>query len=121
MVVRKTSSLGGPTFKTPPKNTVFCSTSAGIEVWDPSTGTVKTLLEKNPFEVGTAYFYDSQVKIINQGTELILFGGRLANTSKNEIWKYNIASNTWVKLSVSMQKARAGHLVLEMPFGFSCP
>ena len=96
-------------------------TFSGIEVWDPSTGTDKTLLVKNPFEVGTAYFYDSHVMIINQGTELILYGGRLANTSKNEIWKYNIASNTWVKLSVSMQQARAGHLVLKMPSGFSCP
>ena len=89
-------------------------------MWDPSTGTVKSLLDRNPFEIGTAFFYDSHVMMINQDTELILYGGRLANAAKNEIWKYNIAGNSWQNLSVSMQHSRAGHLVFQLPSGFSC-
>jgi len=69
----------------------------GMELWNPQTREVKLLWDEIPPEVdelsGLEY---AEMLPINDGSELIFYGGATGSTS-NEIWKYTIETNSWTK------------------------
>jgi len=69
----------------------------GMELWNPQTGEVELLWDEIPPEVGTSYGLRwAEVLPINDGSELILYGG-LDGSYKDEIWKYTVETNSWTK------------------------
>ena len=81
----------------------------GMEVWNSYDGTVKTITNVLPQEVGRSNPLDTNIMTsINDNTELVITGG-WASVFISEIWKYTYASNTWQKIG-NLQTARNGHL-----------
>jgi len=69
----------------------------GMEVWNPQTRQVELLWGEIPPEVGTSSGLEvAEVLPINDGSELILYGG-YAGSNKDEIWKYTVETNIWTR------------------------
>jgi hypothetical protein len=66
----------------------------------------------------TGSLYDAKLVAINGGTELLLYGGHLASTVSNAIWKFTIATKTW-ELVTKMFQNRSEHIVFSVT-NFSC-
>ena len=66
----------------------------GIESWNPSDGFSKVLSNESPSEVGSTFGlkYASLVTI-NNGQDVIIYGGKNSLTIRNKVWKYNLVSN----------------------------
>ena len=47
------------------------------------------------------WFQDSRLLSINEGRELILYGGRVA-ADIDAIWKYTVADSTWKQVGVRL-------------------
>jgi len=70
----------------------------GMELWNPQTREVELLWNEIPPEVGGSYGLSlAEILPINDGTELILYGGSLWRSYKDEIWKYTVETNSWTK------------------------
>ena len=92
-------------------NSVTGGLSKGMEIWNSFDGTVKTIINVLPQEVGRANSLDTNMMTsINDNTELVITGG-WASVYFSEIWKYTYASNSWQKLG-NLQTARNAHLAL---------
>jgi hypothetical protein len=70
-------------------------TSAGIEVWNPMDGSVKTLNSTFPL---TDYGYNSQMMAVNGNTELIFFESCSSIGEPKGIWKFSQVTNAWTKI-----------------------
>jgi len=69
----------------------------GMELWNPQTRQVELLWDEIPPEVGASHGLDAaEVLPINDGSELILYGGSDGSTT-DEIWKYTVETNNWTK------------------------
>jgi len=69
----------------------------GMELWNPKTGEVELLWDVIPPEEGGSYGLEfAEMLPINDGSELILYGG-LNGYYKDDIWKYNVETNSWTK------------------------
>jgi len=69
----------------------------GMELWNPQTGIVELLWDEIPPEVGGSDgLRFAEILLINDGSELIVYGGDTGSTT-DEIWKYNVESNIWTK------------------------
>jgi hypothetical protein len=80
-----------------------------MEVWNSFDGTVKTIINVLPQEVGRANPLDTNIMTsINDNTELVITGG-WASYFISDIWKYIYVTNIWQKLG-NLQIARNGHL-----------
>jgi hypothetical protein len=80
-----------------------------MEVWNSFDGTVKTMTNLLPQEIGRLNSLDTNVMTsINEYTELVITGG-WATDFISEIWKYTYASNSWQKLG-NLQTARNAHI-----------
>jgi len=67
----------------------------GMELWNPQTGEVELLWDEIPPEVGGSFSLRYAEMIpINNGSELILYGGYDESTT-DDIWKYNVETNSW--------------------------
>ena len=76
--------------------------SKGMEIWNPKDGTVTTQIEVLPPEGGSSVgLQDAQLVSINEGRELLLYGGR-ADSVSNGIWKFSLAENTWSKVGTML-------------------
>ncbi len=83
--------------------------STGMEVWNSFDGTVKSIINVLPQEVGRDKSLDRNVMTsINDNTEVVIIGGYAAGF-RSEIWKYTYARNSWIKLG-NLQTARNGHV-----------
>jgi len=66
-----------------------------MEVWNSFNGTVRTVIDVLPQEVGRGLSLDSHVMTsINDYTELVITGG-WDNGFVSDIWKFTYASNNW--------------------------
>jgi hypothetical protein len=80
-----------------------------MEIWNSFDGTVKTIINILPQEVGRGNSLDTNIMTsINENTELVISGG-WASSFISEIWKYTYARNSWIKLG-NLQTARNGHV-----------
>ncbi len=71
--------------------------SKGMEVWNPSTKTVKKIWDEVPAEQGaTEGLRLSELVTIKGGTEFLLYGG-WNGSPPNGIWKYAVAENKWTR------------------------
>jgi len=69
----------------------------GMELWNPKTREVELLWDEIPPEEGASYGLDlAEVLPINDGSDFILYGG-FEGTYKDDIWKYNVETNSWTK------------------------
>jgi len=69
----------------------------GMEVWNPQTRQVELLWDQIPPEVGASIGLEfAEVLPINDGSELILYGGAPGSIT-DEIWKYTVETNSWTK------------------------
>ncbi len=85
--------------------------SKGMEVWNMFDGTVETITNMLPQEVGKTYALDKNVMTsINDNSELVITGG-WANGFTSEIWKYTYAGNSWQKLG-NLQTDRNAHIAI---------
>ena len=66
----------------------------GIETWNPSDGSSNVLSNETASEVGSTYglMYASLVTV-NNGQDVIIYGGRTSLYVRNKVWKYNLVSN----------------------------
>ena len=66
----------------------------GIETWNPSDGSSKVVSNETASEVGSTHglMYASLVTI-NNGQDVIIYGGKNSLTIRNKVWKYNLVSN----------------------------
>jgi len=73
-------------------------TETGMELWNPQTREVELLWEEIPPEVGGSEGLRlAELLPINEGSELILYGGWDRSVVKDDIWKYNVETNVWTK------------------------
>jgi hypothetical protein len=80
-----------------------------MEVWNSFDGTVKTIANELPQEVGRSKSLDLNITIsINDNTELVITGG-WSNIFFAEIWKYTYANNSWQQLG-NFKTARNHHI-----------
>ena len=80
-----------------------------MEVWNSFNGTVRTVIDVLPQEVGRGLSLDSHVMTsINDYTELVITGG-WDNGFVSDIWKFTYASNNWQLLG-NLKTARNGHI-----------
>jgi len=69
----------------------------GMELWNPQTREVELVWDEIPPEVGDLFgLAYSKIIPINDGSELILYGGE-ARSQSDEIWKYTMETNSWTK------------------------
>jgi len=69
----------------------------GMELWNPKTREVELLWDEIPPEEGGSGGLEfAEMLPINDGSELILYGG-YHGSFKDDIWKYNVATNSWTK------------------------
>ncbi len=89
--------------------------SAGIEVWSPANGTVKTLNSTFPLADG----YGPQMIAINGNTELILYESSSSVDNPKGIWKFSQVTNLWTKIGEMMtEKSSFSALAVD---GIICP
>ncbi len=88
--------------------------SAGIEVWNPTDGSVKTLNATFPMSGKLP----SLISVRSQ-TELILYESCQHTGNPRGIWKLILATNTWIKIGY-MLAARRGSSGLPVE-GIFCP
>jgi hypothetical protein len=69
----------------------------GIEIWNPSDGSSKVLSTEVDSEVGSTHgLMYASLSTVNNGKDVIIFGGKNSLTIRNKVWKYNLVSNyTW--------------------------
>ena len=74
--------------------------SSGLEVWNPEDGTVTTLADLD-LPSGAKTRISSQLKSINNNTEILLFGGYSDNGAvyHDNVWKYSFNTNSWAKVA----------------------
>ena len=71
----------------------------GMELWNPRTHKVELLWDTiPPEEGGREALQHSAVVTLDGGQEFMLYGGS-QGSSKDDIWKYNAANNTWKRYS----------------------
>jgi hypothetical protein len=75
---------------------------------------------KLPMEIGQQEGLGfGQLLAINNGTELLLYGGQIQDKIFDGIYKFFPASNTWMRVG-KMMFPRAAHVVIPV-HGLSCP
>jgi hypothetical protein len=88
--------------------------SAGIEVWNPADGSVKTLNSTFPL-VGPG----PRMIAVNNNTELIFYESEYSDGSPNGIWKFSpVINNSWTKIGAMLNKG--GYFSALPVDGFSC-
>jgi len=76
---------------------IIAGLEKGMELWNPQTKEVELLWDEIPPEVGGSMGIEAAKIIpINDGSELIFYGG-YNRSIKDEIWKYNVETNSWTK------------------------
>ena len=75
--------------------------SRGMEIWNPIDETVTTQIDVLPSDVGGGGLEDAYMVPINEGREVLLYGG-LAQTYSDEIWKFSLAENSWTKVGTML-------------------
>jgi len=76
---------------------IISGSETGMELWNPQTKEVELLWNEIPPEVGgTLGLGFAEILPINDGSELILYGGT-DGSFKDEIWKYTVETNSWKK------------------------
>jgi len=69
----------------------------GMEIWNPKTREVELLWDVIPPEEGGLHgLYHAEILPVNDGSDFILYGG-FEGTYKDDIWKYNVETNSWTK------------------------
>ena len=72
----------------------------GMEIWNPIRKTVELLWDEIPAEkdFGSGLFKSELVPIEGE-KEFILYGGGewISSSTKDDIWKYVVADNTWTR------------------------
>ena len=97
---------------------VASGVSAGMEVWNPVDGSVKTLTPN--FPPITEEMRTPKMISINDGSELIFYEAVVRPFElARGVWKYSQSNNTWTKLG-DMLFARDDFVVLPVE-GVSCP
>ena len=92
---------------------------SGLEAWSPVHGTTSILSEFHPDEEGALFpLRSSQMISINDGSELLMYGGFNGNGLQS-IWKFTLVDNTWAKTG-SLPAPKFGHEVLPV-WGIECP
>ena len=85
--------------------------SKGMEIWNPNDGTIEMVTDELPLEeTSTKGIMHSEALAINEGSEVLLFGGNKGSDHQG-IWKYSVTENTWTRVG-SLLAARSGHIVL---------
>jgi hypothetical protein len=91
--------------------------SAGIEVWNPASGSVTTLHSTFPL---VDYGATAKLVAVNGNTELIFYeSANSAIPHPKGIWKFSQVSNAWTKLG-EMLTDRTSFSALPVA-GLSCP
>jgi hypothetical protein len=75
--------------------------SAGIDVWNPASGSVTTLNSTFPL---VDYGTNPKMIAVNGNTELIFYESSNSPGNPKGIWKFNLASNTWTKIGEMVEK-----------------
>jgi hypothetical protein len=89
--------------------------SAGIEVWNPADGSVKTLNSTFPLADG----YGPQMIAVNGNTELILYESSSSVDNPKGIWKFSQVTNLWTRIGEMLtEKSSFSALAVE---GIICP
>jgi hypothetical protein len=71
-----------------------------MEIWNPNAKTVELLWDVIPPEEGESHgLEESQMVTLKGGQEFLLYGGRQGST-RDGIWQYISASNTWKRYSL---------------------
>jgi len=69
----------------------------GMEIWNPKTREVELLWDEIPPEEGGSRGLDTaEILPVNGGSDFILYGG-YDGSYNDEIWKYNVETNSWTK------------------------
>jgi hypothetical protein len=90
-----------------------------IDVWNPVDGTITTIVNEMPMEIGHTYpYHKSKLISVNKNTELVFFGGWSDNYI-TEVWKYKYVGNQWELLG-NIQTGREAHIVIPVT-GMKCP
>ena len=73
-----------------------------MEIWNPNNGSVITQIDFLPTEEVESFgLQDAQLVPINDGRELLLYGGK-ADSVIDEIWKFSLAENSWSKVGTML-------------------
>ena len=74
---------------------IIGGTERGMEIWNPRLKTVELLLDMiPPEEGGTSGLLGSEMVVLKDGKEILLYGGD-QGSYQDGIWKYMSADNTW--------------------------
>ena len=74
---------------------IIGGTERGMEIWNPRLKTVELLWDMIPPEEGGRYgLQESEMVILKDGKEILLYGG-WQGSSQDGIWKYMSINNTW--------------------------
>jgi hypothetical protein len=92
--------------------------SKGMEVWNPSDESVTTFHDALPHEQDGLGLDGSQMISVDDGSELILYGG-FAGEYLSDIWKYSVQDDSWAQVG-NMTTTRYGHLVIPVT-AVKCP
>jgi hypothetical protein len=95
---------------------VASGSAAGIEVWNPADGSVKTLNSTFPLADGV---YSSQMIAVNGSSELIFYESMGSLGNPKGIWKFSQVNNAWTKIG-EMLTSRGYFSALPVE-GISCP
>jgi hypothetical protein len=91
----------------------------GIDVWNPSDGAIKTIVDVMPIEIGrTSPHQLAEMISTNNFTELVFFGG-FGDAFFTDVWKYKYLSNSWELLG-NINVGRKNHLAIPVT-GIECP
>ncbi len=74
---------------------IASGSAAGIEVWNPVDGSVKTLNSTFPLADGV---YSSQMIAVNRSSELIFYESMGSLGNPKGIWKFSQVTNAWTKI-----------------------
>jgi hypothetical protein len=75
--------------------------TAGIEVWNPADGSVKTLNSTFPLNDDRMR---AQMIAVNGNTELIFYESCISPGMPKGIWKFSQVNNTWAKIGEMLYK-----------------
>ena len=93
--------------------------SQGMEEFNYWNGSVRIVTPILPHEVGsTTGLRRAKMISINEGKELLVYGGITSNTIFSGIWKYSVKDDIWSKIG-KMFIPRIDHAVIEIT-GIDC-
>jgi hypothetical protein len=68
----------------------------GIETWNPSDGSSNVLSNETASEVGSTYgLMNASLVTVNNGQDVIIYGGKHSLYVRKRVWKYNLVSQSF--------------------------